>query len=161
MEILTENRQARPLPIEMLTRAAEISLLDLGIATNCELSLLFVDDVEIAEINENYLGHVGPTNVISFAMQEGELPPELRGILLGDIIISADTAAREAEACGISADERILQLMLHGILHLCGYEHVNDEVEAKIMEKRGQELLANVAQTLNLTLSAPVEHFTV
>lgn len=161
MEILTENRQARPLPIEMLTRAAEISLLDLGMTNNCELSLLFVDDNEIAEINENFLGHTGPTNVISFAMQEGELPPELEGVLLGDIIISADTAAKEAEAAGIGVDERLLQLMLHGILHLCGYEHVNDEVEAKIMEKRGQELLDKVAQTLNLQLSAPVSYFTV
>lgn len=145
----------------MLTRAAEISLSDLGMASNCELSLVFVDDEEIAEINESYLGHVGPTNVISFAMQEGELPPDLKDVLLGDIIISTDTAAREAEAGGITADERILQLMLHGILHLCGYEHVNDEVEAQVMEKRGQELLAKVAIELELTLTSEVDSFTV
>lgn len=145
----------------MLTQAAEISLLDLGMASNCELSLVFVDDEEIAVINESYLGHQGPTNVISFAMQEGELPPDLKDILLGDIIISTDTAAREAEAGGITADERVLQLMLHGILHLCGYEHVNDEVEAALMEKRGQELLAKVAKTLELTLSNAVDSFTV
>lgn len=145
----------------MLTRAAEISLSDLGMANNCELSLVFVDDAEIAEINESYLGHVGPTNVISFAMQEGELPPDLKGVLLGDIIISTDTAAHEAEAAGITADERILQLMLHGILHLCGYEHVNDEVEATVMEKRGQELLAKAAHELKLTLSSDVDNFTV
>lgn len=130
-------------------------------ASNCELSLVFVDDEEIAGINENYLGHQGPTNVISFAMQEGELPPDLKDILLGDIIISTDTAAREAEAGGITADERVLQLMLHGILHLCGYEHVNDAVEAALMEKRGQELLAKVAKTLELTLSSAVDSFTV
>lgn len=161
MEILVENRQTRPLPTDMLTQAAEISLLDLGMVNNCELSLLFVADEEIAEINESYLDHEGPTNVISFAMQEGELPPELKGVLLGDIIISTDTAAKEAAEGGITLDERLLQLMLHGILHLTGYEHVNDEVEAKVMEKRGQELLAKAAQTLNLTLSAPVENFTV
>ena len=145
----------------MLTQAAEISLLDLGMASNCELSLVFVDDEEIAEINESYLGHEGPTNVISFSMQEGELPPDLVGVLLGDIIISTDTAAREAEAGGINVDERILQLMLHGILHLCGYEHVNDEVEANVMEKRGQELLAKVAKELELTLTSEVDSFTV
>lgn len=145
----------------MLTQAAEISLLDLGMASNCELSLVFVDDEEIAEINESYLGHEGPTNVISFAMQEGELPPDLVGVQLGDIIISTDTAAREAEAGGINVDERILQLMLHGILHLCGYEHVNDEVEANVMEKRGQELLAKVAKELELTLTSEVDSFTV
>lgn len=135
--------------------------MDLGMAANCELSLVFVDDAEIAEINESYLGHTGPTNVISFAMQEGDVPPHLQGVLLGDIIISTDTAAKEAAEGGISFDERVLQLMLHGILHLTGYEHVNDVVEAKIMEKRGQELLAKAAQELNLTLSAPVENFTV
>lgn len=145
----------------MLTRAAEISLLDLGMASNCELSLVFVDDEEIAEINESYLGHVGPTNVISFAMQEGELPPDLKDVLLGDIIISTDTAAREATEGGITTDERILQLMLHGILHLCGYEHVNDEVEAQVMEKRGQELLAKAAKELELTLTSDVDSFTV
>lgn len=145
----------------MLTQAAEISLLDLEMASNCELSLVFVDDEEIAVLNETYLGHKGPTNVISFAMQEGELPPDLKDILLGDIIISTDTAAREAEAGGITADERVLQLMLHGILHLCGYEHVNDEVEAVLMEKRGRELLAKVAKTLELTLSSAVDCFTV
>lgn len=145
----------------MLTRAAEISLLDLGMASNCELSLVFADDEEIAEINESYLGHEGPTNVISFAMQEGELPPDLKGVLLGDIIISTDTAAREAEESGITTDERVLQLMLHGILHLCGYEHVNDAVEAAIMEKRGQELLAKVAKELELTLTNDVDDFTV
>lgn len=145
----------------MLTRAAEISLLDLGMASNCELSLVFVDDEEIAEINESYLGHVGPTNVISFAMQEGELPPDLKDVLLGDIIISTDTAAREAAEGGITTDERILQLMLHGILHLCGYEHVNDDVEARVMEKRGQELLAKAAKELELTLTSDVDSFTV
>lgn len=130
-------------------------------ASNCELSLVFVDDAEIAGINESYLGHQGPTNVISFAMQEGELPPDLKDILLGDIIISTDTAAREAEAGGITTDERVLQLMLHGILHLCGYEHINDTVEAALMEKRGQELLTKVAKKLELTLSSEVDSFTV
>lgn len=145
----------------MLTRAAEASLRDLGISDNGELSLLFVDDEEIAEINESYLGHIGPTNVISFAMQEGDLPPELKGVLLGDIIISVDTAQKEAEEAGITTDERLLQLMLHGILHLTGYEHVNDPVEATVMEKRGQELLATVARELELTLKGAIEDFVV
>lgn len=128
---------------------------------NCELSLVFVDDEQIAEINESYLNHQGPTNVISFAMQEGELPEEMATVILGDIVISTETAQKEADAAGIPLDERLLQLLLHGILHLTGYEHVNDEVEADVMEKRGQELLALIARELDLTLVGAVEDFSV
>ena len=99
--------------------------------------------------------------MISFAMQEGELPDGMEAVILGDIIISVDTAQKEADDAGIPLDERLLQLMLHGILHLTGYEHVNDAVEAGVMEKRGQELLASVSQKLGLALTGDITDFTV
>ncbi len=73
-------------------------------------------------------------------MQEGE-HGHLAGNMLGDVVISADTAAREALECGIATWERLLFLLLHGILHLCGYDHERSgETEAKKMSRKEKEL---------------------
>jgi len=106
-----------------------------------ELSVLIVDDAEITEYNRSYLNREGPTNVIAFPMREGEFT-ELTPYLLGDVVISADTAEREGEAAGISAAERFDQLLVHGILHLFGYDHEQEEAEATHMEAKSEELLA-------------------
>ena len=106
--------------------------------------MLIVDDVQIRELNRDYLGKDRPTNVISFAMQEGEgagVQPDL----LGDVVISAETAARDAVEAGIDADREIYFLLLHGILHLLGYDHERGtEEEARLMEQREQELFTLV-----------------
>ena len=106
-----------------------------------ELSVLIVDDARISEMNQRYLNHSGPTNVISFAMQEGEYG-DVNPHLLGDVIISADTCAREAQEGGISMDSRFDQLLIHGILHIFGYDHIHSEAEADIMEAKSNELIA-------------------
>ncbi len=105
-----------------------------------ELSIVVVDDAEIASLNSEYLNHKGPTNVISFPMQEGEFSGVNPG-LLGDVVISIDTAEKESRVAGIDIEERVDELLIHGILHLCGYDHVSDEGEAWIMEEKSQELL--------------------
>ena len=93
-------------------------------------------------LNRDYLQKDRPTNVISFSMQEGEygsIAPDL----LGDVVISADTAAREAEDAGITLHERLVFLLLHGILHLTGYDHERSgEVEARRMEAKEAEIFA-------------------
>lgn len=105
-----------------------------------ELSLLIVDDAEIALFNKDYLGREGATNVIAFPMREGEFG-NINPLLLGDVVISVETAQREAEDMGIGAEERFMQLLIHGILHLFGYDHENDEEEAARMETKSEELL--------------------
>ena len=105
-----------------------------------ELSVLIVDDDHIAQLNRTYLKHTGPTNVISFPMREGphsEIHPEL----LGDVVISMDTCARESEIAGIPVEQRFLELLIHGILHLFGYDHIHTEQEARIMEAKSRALL--------------------
>ena len=105
-----------------------------------ELSVLLVDDPRIAELNETYLNHQGPTNVISFPMREGDggdLHPEL----LGDVVISMDTCSREAEMGAISTEKRFYELLVHGILHLFGYDHVHSDAEAQVMESKSREML--------------------
>lgn len=110
------------------------------------LSVLIVDDREIQKINRDYLGKDSPTNVISFAMQEGE-GQGVQPHLLGDVVISAETAARDANEAQTSFDSELYFLLLHGILHLLGYDHERGtEEDAKLMEKRERELFSLIRQ---------------
>ncbi|MGD9309204.1 MAG: rRNA maturation RNase YbeY [Desulfosarcina sp.] len=108
-----------------------------------QLSILIVNDDQIAELNRRYLNHAGPTNVISFPMQEGPFS-DITPDLLGDVVISVDTAHREAEEAGMAMQERLNQLLIHGILHLVGYDHVNSNQEAKAMERKSNELIKRI-----------------
>ncbi|MEJ2520228.1 MAG: rRNA maturation RNase YbeY, partial [Desulfuromonadales bacterium] len=106
------------------------------------LSVLIVDDAAIREINRDYLDRDRPTNVIAFAMQEGEgagVQPEV----LGDVVISAETAARDAAEAGTSFASELYFLLLHGILHLLGYDHERGSAsDAERMERRESEIFA-------------------
>jgi len=92
-------------------------------------------------MNSTYLGHEGPTNVISFPMQEGDCSG-VNPQLLGDVVISIDTAEREGVEGGMAVEERFDELLIHGILHLHGYDHIHDGQEAAEMEARSRELMA-------------------
>lgn len=105
-----------------------------------ELSVLLVDDRTIAELNSQYLNRRRPTNVLSFPMREGPFSEDQPEIL-GDVVISVETASREAEDSGITVGERLDFLLIHGILHLFGYDHEEDESEARIMEEKTEELM--------------------
>lgn len=99
-----------------------------------------MDDTRIEQLNVSYLGHEGPTNVISFPMREGEYG-DVNPELLGDVVISMDTCAREAQNADLSMDVRFYELLIHGILHLFGYDHTQSAAEEKIMEDKSRELL--------------------
>jgi len=99
-----------------------------------------VDDPQITILNQKYLDRLGPTNVIAFAMREGEFS-HLTPYLLGDVVISMDTAAREAQQAGLSKTRRFNELLIHGILHLFGYDHEDSATETRRMEKKSRELL--------------------
>lgn len=94
-------------------------------------------------LNWEYRKRRGPTNVLAFAMREGEFA-EISPELLGDVIISLPTAQREAEEAGISLDSSISRLLVHGILHLVGFDHERGEESAREMEKQGAKLLAEL-----------------
>jgi len=107
---------------------------------DAELSILIVDDQQIAQLNRQYLNREGPTNVIAFSMRQGQFS-DIAPNLLGDVVISADNAHREAQNAGISMQTRFDQLLTHGTLHLLGYDHENTEAEARKMEEKNNELL--------------------
>jgi len=105
-----------------------------------ELSIVIVDDDEIARLNKTYLNRSGPTNVIAFPMQEGPFG-DVNPNLMGDVVISLDTTAREAAQAGLSIGARFDQLLIHGILHLFGFDHEKDAEDAKAMETKEKELM--------------------
>ncbi len=99
-----------------------------------------MDDPQIEKLNQEYLNRKGPTNVMAFAMRDGEFS-HLTPHLLGDVVISTDTAAKEAQNSGMSMQRRFNELLVHGILHLFGYDHETSEQDARIMEKKSRELM--------------------
>jgi probable rRNA maturation factor len=126
---ITNRQQLLKLDPVRLRRDARNILKLLG-AGQRELSLLFVDDEEIREINRNYLQKDRPTNVISFSLSEGEFGT-VNEELLGDVVVSVETAGREAQAAGIPAGDAVLNLMIHGILHLTNYDHEGPHAKAR------------------------------
>lgn len=107
------------------------------------LSLAFVDDAEIRALNQQWRGKNKPTDVLSFPAHEGEIMPGTEH-LLGDIVISVDTAQRQAVELGHSQAEEIVVLFAHGLCHLMGYDHEQGVVEAKRQAIREAELLSVV-----------------
>lgn len=113
----------------------------------CEVSVVFGDDDFIAGLNREYRDVAGPTDVLSFAMNEGEvgsgfISAESEPEMLGDIIVSVETAKRQAAEGKRSPDEEILLLIVHGTLHLLGYDHDTPEKEAVMWKLQGEALNA-------------------
>ena len=108
---------------------------------NRELSLLFTDDKYIAELNCRFLKRDGPTNVLAFPIRDDDqIEPDTP--MLGDIVISLDAAMRDAKRIGESLNKTIDRLLIHGLLHLLGYDHERSEEEAWRMEEETERLLA-------------------
>jgi probable rRNA maturation factor len=122
---------------KMLHHAAE----DQGIEAGSELSVTFMNNEEIQQINNDYRGKNVPTDVISFAMEElgeGEIAINVPGAprMLGDIIISVERAKEQAADYGHSEERELGFLAIHGFLHLLGYDHMEDEDEKEMTEKQ-------------------------
>ena len=120
-------------------------LKDLG-CHDKELSILFTDDARMAQLNLRYLGRRGPTNVLAFPMADPDGPadqsPALESVMLGDVVISIDTALSEADEFGETLEYTVDRLLIHGVLHLIGYDHEESEAEALLMEKEEKRLMA-------------------
>ena len=117
-----------------LRKRAELILRVLGVE-NSELSILLTDDEEIRELNRTYRGKDRPTDVLSFPIGE-----EVAGrLILGDVVISLDTARRQAEELGHTLEEEVSRLLAHGIIHLLGYDHElggEEEERFRALEER-------------------------
>jgi len=111
-----------------------------GRRESASMTLRIVDERESAELNGEYRGKPGPTNVLSFPF---EAPPQVEMDLIGDIVVCAPVVAREAEEQGKPLAAHWAHMVVHGCLHLLGYDHMDPE-EAEVMEKLETEILAGL-----------------
>lgn len=132
---------ASPVSSARLKTIAERMLKHLSLL-DCELSLLLCDDATIHELNLEHRGKDKPTDVLSFPQYEPmSSMSEYQGKPLGDIVVSIDTAEKQAKSRRHDLMEEIRFLMAHGLLHLVGYDHETDE-EEKVMDLATKELVA-------------------
>ncbi len=153
-----DEQSDRPVDLARWVALAERVLGDRGISEGAELSIIFVDETAIAGLNERFLGRKGPTDVLSFPIEDeligpghvpdqeasgpGRGPAELEDIplLIGDVVICPEAAWRQAPEHAGSYEDELALLLVHGILHLLGMDH-EEEVEAAAMESLEQQLL--------------------
>lgn len=141
---------AAPWYREVALRAAEQALIAAGLpARNVEISVLLCSDERIAELNRGFRGKAGPTNVLSWPAfplsppAPGAAPPAPPGGALGDIALARETVEKEAREQHLSTERHFAHLFAHGVLHLLGYDHVND-ADAELMEELERRALAAI-----------------
>ena len=124
-------------------RRADKMLAHLGL-DGAELSVALVDDATIHALNRDYRSKDKPTDVLAFAMEEGEPTPQVKGArgsrrsvprVLGDVIVSIDTASRQASKRRRPLLDEVTMLLAHGLLHLLGYDHQTDDEEREMVAK--------------------------
>ena len=127
-----------------MERIAEV----LGFEAETEVSVLLVDDAEIRKLNQAYRGKDSATDVLSFPLEEereDEIEPLViggpKGRMLGDIVVSVETAAAQAQAYGHSLEREMTFLLVHGLLHLLGYDHERSEADEKKMRLEEEKIL--------------------
>ncbi len=146
MEVLIDNRQIScAISLEKIEQTAKVILGALD-CPDGEVSIVIVDDPQIEKLNRKYLHRNGPTNVIAFPMREGEFS-HLSPQLLGDVVISTDTTAKEAHNSRMSVEQRFNELLVHGILHLFGYDHETSAQDAQKMATKSRQLLQLIDDT--------------
>ncbi|PKP56303.1 rRNA maturation RNase YbeY [Candidatus Atribacteria bacterium HGW-Atribacteria-1] len=143
MEILIKNQQKRIKINQRKTKGIiKMVLQHLKVDEKTEISVLFTDDKFIRSLNNKYRGIDKPTDVLSFSLREGSVktPKAESDKLLGDIIISVETAQRQADNLNHSMGKELTVLLIHGLLHLTGYAHEEDK-DYKIMQEKESEIL--------------------
>jgi probable rRNA maturation factor len=141
------DEQDDPLEPSPLTDLAETVMVAEGLPPNTELAIHLVDPGRIAELNEAHLGGVGPTDVLSFPIESlapGEIPLVVEHgppPTIGDVLICPSVVRQNATQSGVAFDDELALMVVHGVLHLLGYDHVDDE-DAERMEARERRLLA-------------------
>ncbi|MCK5695908.1 MAG: rRNA maturation RNase YbeY [Desulfobacula sp.] len=139
LKILIDNQQKKKIPTDTIRKKTKQILNALGCDAH-EISIVMTDNDQIQQLNKTYRKKNKPTNVLAFPMQEGQFADITPG-LLGDVVISCETAQQEADEANITLLERISQLLIHGILHLMGFDHETSQKDAQKMENKGLELL--------------------
>ena len=138
MPVLVTTRDCRvPVLAARLTRSGRRLLTALR-RRDAELSVLLVSDRMMRQLNRDWRGRDRTTDVLSFAQQEGDAAAPRQ--LLGDVVIAVPTAARQAKERGETLNVAAERLLIHGVLHLLGYDHERSQAEARRMQRRERRL---------------------
>ncbi|MGZ5383550.1 MAG: rRNA maturation RNase YbeY [Acidimicrobiia bacterium] len=147
MSVFLADEQDDPIDAEPLRRLAELVLEEERFPTDTEVTLLFVGEDQIATYNDRFMHREGATDVLAFPIEHLEpgLVPQRRPggppLNIGDVVIAPAYVQAQAEATGVSFNDDLSLMVVHGLLHLLGYDHQDDE-EAERMEQRERQLLA-------------------
>ncbi len=152
MPLFVQNRQDKvevpPAMEHLLARVTTEVLAMEGVSPEAEVGITLVDDAAIRELNHNYRHLDCPTDVLSFAMREtGAEEPSYQAAeweeLLGDVVISLETAVQQSKDFGHSLEREVAFLAVHGLLHLLGYDHQEEAQEIQ-MRQREEEVLGRL-----------------
>ena len=123
----------------LLKRAARLTLdTSAALSTDVDLAIVLTDDAQLRELNRGYLGVDAPTDVLSFPASESD--PETGAAYLGDILISIPRARIQAQAAGHSLEAEVQLLVVHGVLHLLGYDHAEAGDKARMWAAQAEVL---------------------
>jgi len=139
--ILLTERTPLPLAAGEAERLLTEAMRLLGV--DHEVSVTAVEEAEMAELNQGYRGREGSTDVLSFALNEGE-GGEVGGYWLGDIVVCPAVAARHAREAGRPVADEVRWVLIHGLLHLLGYDHERDAEAARTMREKERWLLDQI-----------------
>lgn len=143
MTVLFRNEQRKHKVDARLLKSRVNTLLKYLDCQDSEVSILLVNDAKIRKLNFQYRKIDKPTDVLSFPQEDGG-PNELTFHLLGDVVVSAETAQRQAREHGLSFNEELVLLIIHGILHLLGLDHERSAKEARQMSQKTYILFERV-----------------
>ncbi len=151
MSVFLADEQSEPLDLAALRGLAELVISNEGYPTDTEVTILLVDDDEMASYNDRFLSREGPTDVLAFPVEDmiaGVAPdadPSGPPVMIGDVIIAPSYIRRQAGEFEVDFEDEMALMVTHGILHLMGYDHQEDG-DAATMEGRERELLALVGK---------------
>jgi probable rRNA maturation factor len=144
MKLQIENSQNKIKIDQRKIRSTVLKILKILDCADKEISLSFVDDENIKRLNKQYLGKDKATNILSFSLREGEYS-NINPQILGDIIISVETAQRDAIKENLTVTQELEFLIIHGILHLLGYNHENTtKKETNKMQQKEKDLFTAI-----------------
>jgi probable rRNA maturation factor len=153
VNVFLSDEQAEPVDAPGLRRLAELALESEGFPPDTEMSVVLVDEAQIARYNDRFMGRAGATDVLAFPLLDlaaGKVPVRTHGdppIGVGDVFLCPSEIRTRAEAEGYDYPDLLFLMLVHGILHLLGYDH-GDQGGADAMSRREDELLALVGRTV-------------
>lgn len=151
MTVVISGQRPETIDIEALQEFVAATLNREGVAPSADLSVSFVGSAEMARLNEQHLGKVGPTDVLSFPIEDAVpgVPPRSAKdgppLALGDIFVSVDVVSDHASEYGVSFEDELHLMVCHGVLHILGWDHETDE-DAEKMEAREAHHLATIGK---------------